>query len=173
MIELQRPSSPLFASYLEFIQAMRERGEKIWDGMIPGAGESPARFVEGLQDASSAPGPGLVAQTAYWATLGSQVVGRIALRHELNESLSEFGGHIGYEVHPSFRQKGIAREMLKKLLATPKAREIGRLLLTCAPDNVGSNKTIQANGGVLAKTAYVEKWRRDTNYYWIDLSESG
>jgi predicted acetyltransferase len=60
--------------------------------------------------------------------------------------------------------------MLRQVLQTPKAQEIGKLLLTCAPFNVGSNRTIIANGGELEKTAFVQKWSRDTNYYWIDLS---
>jgi predicted acetyltransferase len=87
----------------------------------------------------------------------------------LNSNLEEFGGHIGYEVRPSCRMRGVAKEMLYQLLQTARAKEIGSLLLTCAPDNLASNKTIIANGGVLAKTAYVERWKRDTNYYWIKL----
>jgi predicted acetyltransferase len=97
------------------------------------------------------------------------VVGRIALRHDLNANLKEFGGHIGYEVRPSCRKKGFAKEMLKQLLQTPKALEIRSLLLTCAPTNLASNKTILANGGILTKTAFVEKWKRETNYYLITL----
>jgi predicted acetyltransferase len=162
-IELRSPSLSLVASYLDFVEAMRQQGDKVWDGILPKPDEPPDRFVERLLEAETAPEPGLVPETTYWATLGEEVVGRIALRHELNAALSEFGGHIGYEVHPAFRRQTIATEMLKRVLATPKAKEIGRLLLTCAPDNVGSNKTIRANGGVLAKTAFVEKWQRSTN----------
>jgi hypothetical protein len=40
-------------------------------------------------------------------------------------------------------------------------------LLTCAPDNIASNKTILANGGILSKTAFVEKWQRDTNSLYV------
>lgn len=89
--------------------------------------------------------------------------------HDLAAALEEFSGHIGYDVRPSVRRKGIATEMLCQLLTVPKAWEIGRLLLTCAPDNVASNRTIVANGGVLSRTAFVEKWQRQTNYYWIHL----
>lgn len=56
------------------------------------------------------------------------------------------------------------------MLQTPEAREIGRLLLTCAPDNEASNRTIRANGGVLERTIYVERIGRETNLYWITLS---
>src|SRR5690606_7632066 len=102
---------------------------------------------------------------------GNLVVGRISFRHRLNENLKVFGGHIGYEVRPSWRKKGVATEMLRMLLKTERAKQIGRLLLTCAPDNVASNKVILANGGVLEKTAFVERVGRMSNYYWIELGE--
>jgi predicted acetyltransferase len=154
---------------LSFIEEMQKQGEKIWESMIPKPTESMDSFVERLLKADINPEPGSIPETTYWATLDLKVVGRIALRHGLTEDLSEFGGHIGYEVHPLFRRKGVAKEILKQVLETAKAQEMGRVLLTCAPDNLGSNKTIQANGGILTKTAFVEKWQRDTNYYWIDL----
>jgi predicted acetyltransferase len=171
MVELQKPSLTSVTSYLEFLDEMKKNGDTVWEGMVPRADEQPARFVERLLASEVTPqAEGLVTETTHWGTIGNQVVGRIALRHVLNENLKEFGGHIGYEVHPLFRRQGVAKEMLRKLLLTSKAQEIGRILLTCSPDNLGSNKTIQANGGTLTKTAYVEKWKRDTNYYWIDLS---
>ncbi len=145
-------------------------GEKIWEGVIPRHNESTAQFVQRLLDAETKPAPGLVCETIYWACENSQVVGRISLRHFLNENLKEFGGHIGYEVRPSSRKRGFAKEMLRQLLQTPKAFEIGQLLLTCAPDNIASNKTILANGGTLVKTVFLEKLQRDTNYYWINLN---
>ena len=49
--------------------------------------------------------------------------------------------------------------MLRQILLTEKAKEIGTLLLTCAPTNIASNKTIQANGGRLVKTSFVERIR--------------
>lgn len=169
MLELQRPSPELVASYLDSVAEMRSLGEKIWDGMTPRASESPADFVQRLLRAEHSPEPGFVPESVYWAVLDGVVVGRIALRHYLNASLEEFGGHVGYEVRPSVRRRGIATEMLRQLLRTLKARELGRLLLTCAPDNIASNRTIVANGGVLSRTAFVERVQRQTNYYWIDL----
>lgn len=169
MVHLQRPSLSLVSSYMSFIEEMRKHGEKVWEGITLKSDEKLQDFVSRLLKAEVDPEPGLVSETTYWGVIDDQVVGRIALRHSLTEKLSEFGGHIGYEVHPLFRRRGVAKEMLKLVLESAKAREIGLILLTCAPDNVGSNKTIQANGGVLTKTAFVESWQRNTNYYWIDL----
>src|SRR5262249_50812061 len=151
-----------------FIEEMRLSGEQIWESMIPRENEGPEEFVARLNWEEVNPGPSLVPQSTYWGAIDDgKVVGRITLRHYLNEKLKEFGGHISYEVRPSSRRCGVAREMLKKILETLKAKEIGRLLLTCAPDNEASNKTITANGGIFEKTAYVAAWKRDTNYYWI------
>lgn len=169
MITLQRPSAELVASYLDSIAEMRDLGETIWDGWVPRAPESPSDFVRRLLRAEHSPNSGRVPDSVYWAVSDGAVVGRIALRHHLHASLEQFGGHIGYEVRPSSRRKGIGKEMLRQLLELPKAKEIGRLLLTCAPDNIGSNKTIIANGGVLDRTAFVDRLQRQTNYYWIDL----
>jgi predicted acetyltransferase len=169
MIELIRPNVGVVASYLDFVAEMQQLGEKIWEGMILRAGESKEQFVDRVLRSETCPDRGLVPETVYWGAIGQTVVGRIALRHRLNDNLKEFGGHIGYEVRPSYRRQGVAKEMLWLLLETPKAKQIGRLLLTCAPDNQASKKTIQANGGVLAKTAFAKKWQRETNYYWIQL----
>jgi predicted acetyltransferase len=169
-MELVRPSEELLPSYLDFVAEMRDLGETIWDGMVPRPSESAADFVDRLLRAEHQPEPGYVRRSSYWAVAGGAVVGHIVLRRELNADLEQFGGHVGYEVRPSQRRRGIAREMLGLLLREPDARAIGRILLTCAPENVASNKTIVANGGVLARTAFVERVQRQTNYYWIELT---
>jgi len=169
MIDLRPPTTDLVASYLDAIAEMRALGETIWEGMVPRASESPVEFVHRLLIGEHSPEPGLVQASTFWAVVDATVVGRIALRHHLNASLEELGGHIGYEVRPSYRRQGIAKAMLRQLLALPKAKEIGRLLLTCAPDNTASTKTILANGGVLERTAFGRRLQRWTSYYWIDL----
>lgn len=171
MIELRTPSLILLNSYLESVEEMRQLGETIWEGMMsPKAGETHSDFINRVNLAPTNPEPGLVPENVYWGVYLDQVVGRIALRHQLTDKLREFGGNIGYEVRPSFRRQGVASEMLRLLLLTPKARELGRILITCSPDNIGSNNAIIKNHGKLERTSYVERYNRDTNYYWIDLS---
>ncbi len=143
-------------------------GERVWPAR-PDPGETPEAFVGCLLRSDTAPEPPRVPQTTYWATVEDVVVGQLGLRHHLTPELAEFGGHIGYNVRPSHRRRGFATEMLRQALATPKAREIGRLLLTCAPDNVASNRTIRANGGVLDRTIFVARIARETNLYWITV----
>ncbi len=38
-----------------------------------------------------------------------RIIGNIMLRYELNEALLEKGGHIGFSIRPSERQKGYAK----------------------------------------------------------------
>jgi predicted acetyltransferase len=167
-MELTRPDVALVPSYLAFLGEVAALGERVWPAQ-PEPAETPEVFVARLLREEVAPEPHRVPQTTYWATESNVVVGHIGLRHRLNAELAQFGGHIGYSVRPSHRRRGLAKEMLRQVLLTPKAREIGRLLLTCAPDNVASNRTILANGGVLERTLFAERIARETNLYWITV----
>jgi len=170
-LELKRPVVELVSSYLDFLDEVAALGEQVWPAR-PEPTETSESFVARLLRAEVAPDPPRVPQTTYWATVGEAVVGQIGLRHRLNAELAQLGGHIGYTVRPSNRTRGLAKEMLRQVLRTPKAREIGKLLLTCAPDNLASNRTIRANGGVLERTIFVERIGRETNLYWIAVSRS-
>src|SRR4051812_46080164 len=112
MTQLKRPSVKLVASYLEFVEEMRALGEKIWDSNIPAPTESHQQFVERLLRGETQAEPGKVTETIYWGVESNVVIGKIGFRHSLNENLKEFGGHIGYEVRPSARNRGHAKEML-------------------------------------------------------------
>lgn len=108
-------------------------------------------------------------QLLFVRTADNRLVGMIQIRHYLNDYLAKFGGHIGYSVRPSERQKGHAKIMLKKAL--PLCEEIGikKVLITCVDGNVGSERTIIANGGVYEST--VHKSTADVNMkrFWIAL----
>lgn len=148
---------------------IHEHGEHVWEGCLPRQGELLSEFVERICLGETQPEPSLVPETTFWATIENEVVGRIAIRHKLNFNLTEFGGHIGYEVRPSCRGKGVAKEMLRQTLLTPIALKIQKLLLTCAPTNTASIKTIERNGGIFEKSVHVERIKRETSYYWNNL----
>lgn len=90
-----------------------------------------------------------VPSTTYWWTEGDTYLGRVNLRHRLNEHLSETGGHIGYDIRPSARRKGHGTAMLAAVLPRAAALGIDKALITCDAQNTASRKVIEANGGVL------------------------
>ena len=108
---------------------------------------------------------GKVKDTFLIAEVEGQVVGRISIRHSLNEFLLNFGGHIGYMVRPAFRKKGFASEMLRQALVVAKQLGIDEVLMTCNDDNIGSIKVIEKYGGVLDNK--VEYEGRTLRRYWI------
>ncbi len=105
----------------------------------------------------------------FWLVEGEAFIGEINLRHELNDFLTVYGGHVGYGVRPSRRRQGLGSLMLELVL--PRARELGidKLLLTCDPENAGSRGVIEANGGVLEKVTGVDWADREVCHYWITL----
>jgi predicted acetyltransferase len=132
-LSLVRPAVELVPSYLDFIEEMRALGETIWPSRIPSAGEGPDAFVAKLLTKESTATGAEIPESVFWGTVDARVVGVIALRHRLTEKLERFGGHVGYEVRPSCRRQGIATAMIRLLLATERARAMGRILVTCAP----------------------------------------
>lgn len=110
-------------------------------------------------------------QYIYVREQDNKIVGLIQIRHCLNESLAKYSGHIGYSVAPSEQRKGYASQMLS--LALMKCRELGidRVLITCVPENEGSRRTIQKNGGAYESTVFEPEKGRFLERYWIGLSD--
>ena len=64
-----------------------------------------------------------VPNTFLIAVVGDTIVGRISIRHELNEFLASVGGHVGYVIVPSERKKGYGTQVLS--LAKPYIAALG------------------------------------------------
>ena len=99
-----------------------------------------------------------------------KIVGMLQIRHFLNDHLKKYGGHIGYSVAPSERRKGYASLMLKTALPACRKLGIDKVLITCMDNNIGSRKTILANGGVYESTVFEPDEKVSLEKYWIDLS---
>jgi predicted acetyltransferase len=109
-----------------------------------------AAYAQSLQAASledSPRPPGWVPATTLWWLDGQEYLGRLAIRHRLNDFLRELGGHIGYDVRPSSRRSGHATRMLHAALPIAHGLGLDRVLITCDVGNVGSRRVIEANGG--------------------------
>jgi predicted acetyltransferase len=95
------------------------------------------------------------------------VVGRTSIRHELNDYLLLFGGHIGYAVLPEHRRRGYASEILRQSLVVARSFDVARVLLTCDEDNEASARTILRNGGALENVIDNPDSAQRKQRYWI------
>lgn len=109
-----------------------------------------------------------VPNTFLVAEVDGVIVGRISIRHMLNEFLLREGGHIGYCVRPAYRRRGYATEMLRQGLIVARSLGIDRVLVTCDDNNAGSIAVIEACGGQLDAVVDVNHPPGKLRRYWID-----
>ena len=110
---------------------------------------------------------GRVPATFLVAEVAGEIVGRTSIRFRLNDFLAEQGGHIGYGVLPQHRRRGYATEILRQSLIIARAAGVGRVLITCDQDNVGSRTVIESCGGVLDSIVHVGR-AHPVLRFWID-----
>lgn len=98
-----------------------------------------------------------------------KILGTFDIRHTLNDYLFNFGGHIGYSIRPSERQKGYAKQGLMQTLEYCRSElNLREVLLICLADNVASKKTIEACGGIFEKEFIDDDGLKNLRY-WITL----
>jgi predicted acetyltransferase len=105
-------------------------------------------------------------------------VGRVDIRHKLNERLLLDGGHIGYVLRPKYRGHGLGTLILK--LALKKAKTLvedaylydEQVLLTCNINNLASQRVIENNSGVLLKITDPGRFEPYQMFYWINLAKA-
>lgn len=103
----------------------------------------------------------------------NKIIGMINIRYNLTEAMLHFGGHIGYGIRPAERRKGYNK--INLYLGLIKAKEefnLDKVMLDCSVDNIGSNKTIKALGGILERCEIDPDDNTLTNVYWINTESS-
>jgi predicted acetyltransferase len=155
----------------EFLRAHRATSPEV-PAFLHGyqEGMSLVRYLEVLADQERGENlpPNHVPETFLFAFKDRRIVGRVTIRHALNEVLARRGGHIGYVVVPEFRRQGCATEMLRQALQIAHERlRLDRVLVTCDDDNLGSIRTIEKNGGVLEAIAAGPGLDTPKRRYWI------
>jgi len=110
----------------------------------------------------------LVPITYFWLVDEAGVIhGELRLRHRLNPSLLDEGGHIGYSIRPSSRRRGYGTKALELGLVKAKEKGIDRVLVTCDDDNIGSIGVIENNGGGEFERGISEWSGKLIRRYWI------
>ena len=170
---LIRPTSEYASQLAEYRQEFLDAG-----GSMDGCGplrrfEDPEEYIQlckDYEDPKTVPSH-LIPSTQFLFVRkrDNRLVGMIQVRHCFNDFLEKYAGHIGYSVRPSERCKGYAKKMLKMTL--PFCQEIGinNVLISCIDGNIGSEKTILANGGVFESMAHEPNGDRDLKRFWIML----
>ncbi len=169
--ELVRPNVIYKASFLQAWAEFAKDGSSL---SLPDraevAGDFPA-YVKKIRGWAQGKNlrPGYVPESVYWLVIGNKYIGKISIRHRLTPHLRRIGGHIGYEIRPSERQKGYGTLILK--LALLKARRLGieRVRISCDATNTGSRRIIEKNGGVLDGAVSQGKGLPKKLRFWIKI----
>lgn len=109
-----------------------------------------------------------VNSTLFFLMNADIILWAIQIRHHIKHpDLRETGWHIGYGIRPSERQKWYATQMLKLWLEEAKKLWIKKVLISCDPDNIASEKVIVKNGWKYNKIVKNDKGVYKT--FWIIL----
>ena len=116
---------------------------------------------------------GLVPATFLVAVIDEVVVGRVSIRHQLNDFLRREGGHVGYAVVPRMRRRGIGTQLLQHGIEIARSVGVEDVLLFCDPNNIGSAKIIQSCGGVFERNSVRENGLLNSRYVIAGGHNSG
>lgn len=112
---------------------------------------------------------GRVPHTMLYGFLEGVIVGRCSIRHELNDFLREWGGHLGYGVAPPFRGRGFGRQLFRAGREHLKALGKDRAFMTCDKDNLASRRMIEGAGGVLQDEVIDPSNQKVILRFWVPL----
>ena len=110
---------------------------------------------------------GYVKENFYLCYENDVLVGVFSLKFELTDYLLNYGGHIGYAVRPTMRNRGIATRILSQGIDIAIGLGINKLLLVCDEDNYASEKVILNNDGKFENKLFDEEEQVYVKRYWI------
>jgi predicted acetyltransferase len=94
------------------------------------------------------PRPDIVPTDSYFIESEGRILGELYIRRRLSPRLEQVGGHIGYKVRPSYRNRGVATAALRLALQQLGEMGVARALVTCNASNFASARVIEKCGGV-------------------------
>ena len=111
--------------------------------------------------------PGRVPGSQFWLMSDGRMVGCSRLRHWLTQELEYEGGHVGYDIRPSDRGRGLGTSLLRLTMAQAAARGIVKVRVTCDASNRASIRVIEKNGGLLDATVRSRTREEMICQYWV------
>lgn len=121
-------------------------------------------FVNNTKSKETVPN-GFVTAHTFLLLKNTKVIGIVNARHELNDYLRNFGGHIGYSILKNERRKGYGKLLLNYACNFLFSLGLEKILITCDNENVASKKTIEACGGILENE--ILEGESTTLRFWI------
>lgn len=168
---LSKPTIELKEEYMSFYKEWKASGETMVPWVIekdPTIFEGMVQFLLESEKGVNLP-EGWVPDSTFWLiNENKRVLGAVNIRHRLTKRLLDRGGHIGYGIRPSERQKGYATKLLALSLEKVKEFGVQKALITCDESNIGSLRTILNNGGV-PDVDFIEEDGNVIKRFWIEL----
>lgn len=166
--ELRQEDEGVFLTSYGFFKDM----ELTWYSFLWSPGLSHKEHLQLLRDQkdkSKIPA-NRVPSTMLYAFLDDKIIGRLSIRHELNDYLIERGGHVGYAVAPAFRRLGHAKEIYKQGLEYCRdILKLEKILVTCNDQNIGSIRTIENFNHTLENKFFDKEENVYVRRYWVNL----
>ena len=157
--------------FCEMLDEFRAAGEMdVYSGNFAIAWQGYAGFYALLAQMKRGgfPTPDIVPMDSYFIEADGRMLGEIYVRHRLSPRLERIGGHVGYKVRPSCRDRGVATAALRLALENLAELGVERALVTCNTTNAASARVIEKCGGVRIEDALLED--RVERRYWISTA---
>lgn len=168
------PSMEYAEEIMAYRQEMLEAGSSFDGCFSMKRHESPQLFVEHCIEWSNPRRP--ADEHGAWGNVimairksDNKMVGCFQVHNVLAERMKKYTGHVGYSVRPSERRKGYATQILAKAKDFLLSFGFEEITVSCLPDNVGSRKTILANGGEYLETVFLADDKVYLERYTIKL----
>lgn len=168
-LKLIKPNGKYLGSFLDALEEDEKfspNTEKVLGKYTPDFFERLEKIEKGIDLPE-----GYVSCTTLWLVDDKDFIGKISLRHYLTDALLNYGGNIGYEIRYSKRRMGYGTKMLKMGLEyCEDILKMNKVMISCDYDNIGSEKVILKNGGVLAEL--LEHEGKTIKKHWINITKN-
>jgi predicted acetyltransferase len=169
-LRLISPNADFEKEHSDMLHEWLQTGERMVPITLQYDSKNFKKYIAKLEDCAKGIGlpEGYVPNSTFWLVdEKNRILGTIDIRHRLTEYLMIEGGHIGYGVRPSERNKGYATKMLELSLTEANKLKIEKALITCDADNLASKHVILKNKGVFYKENILDGVVKLS--FWIEL----